>query len=337
MAESLNVGGRGSGTNGVGSSVESEGDSDTGTGQTGAERGLNLRKESCGKLCMLYKAIERHERGEPLIVPGIGEFKVEWHATCDLKTLKLLLNIASGANSAKPNVYSMRERVKGKWADGARSGKQSQKPVRDVKDPRFNSLLPIPLGRIHVCSMHGHNRMTEMNVHQHVKRIWNMDSSTPQKKAIRDRKLCELEGVLSKIGVQGGHCKIVQDPQAGKGNMPQKISFKDTTARKFSSKKDANGLEIGQAWTGLVNIEPSSVMREKMTRSWLAFEKFSPYLTDQVYSVETGSDPTQYDKAVDTYLKWYNECWGEAGVTHYMVRLASRFLVVFEHQNDYLV
>jgi hypothetical protein len=66
--------------------------------------------------------------------------------------------------------------------------------------------------------MHGHNRLTEMNVHQHVKRVWNMDSSTPAKKPIRESKLCELEEALSSIGVQGGHGKIVQDPRAGKGN-----------------------------------------------------------------------------------------------------------------------
>jgi hypothetical protein len=60
-------------------------------------------------------------------------------------------------------------------------------------------------------------------------------------------------------------------------------------------------------------------MREKMTRSWLAFEKFTPYLTDQIYSAATGSDPAQYDKAIDTYLNRYIKCWGEAGVTHYMV------------------
>ncbi|GAQ83906.1 hypothetical protein KFL_001680020 [Klebsormidium nitens] len=275
-------------------------------------KGLDVGREACEEVSMLYAAIERHERGEPLVVPGVGKFQVEWHGSCDLKTLKILFNVKPGANATKPNIYSVRERVKGQWPGGVRNGQQSQKPDRDVKDPGFRCLLPIPLERWHLDPLHAVTRLAEVNLHRQVQRYWNMDCSTPEKAAVRDGLLRGIETVLSSIGVHGGHCTIVQDPRAGKGNKPQKISMNGGTVARITAQK---------VWAQLVNIEPDADKRAEMVLMWLAFDKYVPFLRDPVYSAATGSDPGMHDKAVDTYLEKFTDCFGEAGVTHYMVTL----------------
>lgn len=133
-----------------------------------------IRKECAKRLSPLVEAIKRHEAGEKLVVPGVGEFKVEWHSTPDMKAAKLLNNIATGPMVNHPSIYGMRERKDGVWLKGVRSGKQSWKPDRDDKDPNWSPLLPIPLSRWHMCTMHGECRLDEKLVHLQIQSVWDM-------------------------------------------------------------------------------------------------------------------------------------------------------------------
>lgn len=46
------------------------------------------------------EVIDAQSAGEKLIVENVGEFSVEWHLACDMKTVKCLYGFSHGANSA---------------------------------------------------------------------------------------------------------------------------------------------------------------------------------------------------------------------------------------------
>jgi hypothetical protein len=209
------------------------------------ERG-RIRKECAKGLFPLVEAIKRHEAGEKLVVPRVGEFNVEWHSTPDMKAAKLLNNMRTGPMVNHPSLYGMRNRNDGVWVKGVRSGKQSRKPDRDLKDPNWSPLLPISLGRWHMCTMHGACRLDKKLVHLQIQSIWDMVADTSAKEEAQNGFLRQFEDVLSEMGIQGGVCKIVKDPRQEKGNRPQKLSFKHTNARKLVSWVDWDGVETGR-------------------------------------------------------------------------------------------
>lgn len=99
--------------------------------------------------------VQSQVNGEPLHIPGKGDFMVEWHMSGDLKTIKCMYNIGKGANSKAPYIYCMEpaSNLDSKWWKKA--------PNRDKCDPKFKAILDIPLGNVHICTLHALCRIIE--------------------------------------------------------------------------------------------------------------------------------------------------------------------------------
>ena len=49
--------------------------------------------------------IKDQSAGQKLVVPDIGEFEVQWHLACDMKTVKCLYGLSHGANAVHSCMY----------------------------------------------------------------------------------------------------------------------------------------------------------------------------------------------------------------------------------------
>lgn len=137
--------------------------------------------------------IKNHMSDTPLNVPGIGDFKVEWHLAGDLKLLKCMFNVSHGANSKHPCLYCMKT---------TQDMSKSTRVSRDIEDPTWKPVLPIPLKNVHICTLHGEVRIIEKLIYLHIWFAWNTKPESLAKKAI-----ARLEEVLSKAGLHKGHVK----------------------------------------------------------------------------------------------------------------------------------
>lgn len=54
--------------------------------------------------------IKSQEEGKELEVPGVGNFKVEWHLTADMKTIKCMYGLKHGSNAKHSCIYCLQER-----------------------------------------------------------------------------------------------------------------------------------------------------------------------------------------------------------------------------------
>jgi hypothetical protein len=56
--------------------------------------------------------IQEQEDGQLLIVDGVGQFRVEWRLSADMKTIKCMYRLKHGANNKHSCIYDMQERSK---------------------------------------------------------------------------------------------------------------------------------------------------------------------------------------------------------------------------------
>ncbi|GAQ93477.1 hypothetical protein KFL_015640020 [Klebsormidium nitens] len=136
----------------------------------------------------LSTTIERHNSGRKLVVEGVGEFEVEWHLAGDLKTLKALYGTSSGANAKFACIYCLQQRKNGSWGRAC-ACPQGEPPDRDSQENvakqggvgggEWDPILPIPLTRVHMCTMHAENRIIEKLVHLPVSHVWNASGDSP--------------------------------------------------------------------------------------------------------------------------------------------------------------
>ena len=75
--------------------------------------------------------IDRKSKGEKLHLLDIGDFSVEWHMAGDLKTLKCMYNIPSGASCKLPCLYCMAP------PHALDAEQQLKKPSRTDEDVNF--------------------------------------------------------------------------------------------------------------------------------------------------------------------------------------------------------
>ena len=64
------------------------------------------------KQTLIPTLIEAQEDGKKLEVPGVGEFRVQWHMAADMKTIKCMYGLQHGANSRFSCIYCLQERTK---------------------------------------------------------------------------------------------------------------------------------------------------------------------------------------------------------------------------------
>ena len=120
------------------------------------------------------------------------------------------------------------------WKGGILSCHQNLPPNHDQLDPNLDAVLPIPLIRVHMCTLHAFVRIVDKMVYLSILFAWNKKPQTESKKSIE-----AIEHVLSKAGLHGGHVKIEKDIKMSgtRGNLPAKPSMSGVKARRFLEKK----------------------------------------------------------------------------------------------------
>jgi hypothetical protein len=201
-------------------------------------------------------------------VDGVGEFQVEWHLSADMKTIKCMYGLGHGANAPNSCIYCMqqrtkpqhgtnqsaaqasRARVKHTWKGGLFAASVSAKPV-DMRDhSRWKPILPIPLTRVHICTLHAQVRMCEKMVHHHFMFVWNMHNEVQKAIAIQ-----QMEKSLSTVGAHGRNVEITQDPQCFResNSIPKKPSFNGVVASRLFQASTWSGKD--KAWMDICQSE----------------------------------------------------------------------------------
>jgi hypothetical protein len=110
--------------------------------------------------------VKAQNGGQSLVVDGIGEFKVEWHMSCDMKTVKCLYGMSHGALATHSCIYCCQERAtptvssidspaKRTWKGGLFSRSIAAKPVRGLSSVGlFDPIFDIPMTCVHICMLH---------------------------------------------------------------------------------------------------------------------------------------------------------------------------------------
>jgi hypothetical protein len=197
---------------------------------------------------MIPGLIENQNNGQLLCVPGVGDFKVEWHLAADMKTIKCMYGLSHGACSTYNCIYCSQERVKlvvgteaqaltafakksSGWGGGLFCSKIPAKPVIGAASHgRWKPVLPIPMDRVHMCTFHAFNRIVEKLVLLHFQFIWTLRDKQLQKQATSD-----MQKVLSSTGAHGGNVLIFKDDKLSSksNNVPSKPSFNGAHAAKL--------------------------------------------------------------------------------------------------------
>lgn len=164
-------------------------------------------------LIEIPEVIRRQSNGEIMHVDGYGDFNVEWHLAGDLKALKCMYGVSNAANAKFPYLYCMHGWTKeslGKnvWDDGTGN---TTAPSRDdrvriggnwvPKDANWDPILPIPLARVHFCTLHAFVQIVEKIVHAYICFAYTMQPKEELEKACK-----ELEKVLSKLVFMAAMC-----------------------------------------------------------------------------------------------------------------------------------
>ena len=104
-------------------------------------------------------------------------------------------------------------------------------PIQDgLNLERWKPVLPIPLDKVHICTLHAVNRMVEKLVHLHFQFVWIIKDKNLQVKATK-----AMEKAVSACGAQGRNVKIFKDAElSGKANsVANKPSFSGANVKKI--------------------------------------------------------------------------------------------------------
>lgn len=279
------------------------------------------------------EVIAAQNAGQLLEVPGRGSFTVEWHLSADMKTIKCMNGLQHGPSCKMNCIYCEQKheraktvtaadaertattRGKGEWQGGLFASRIRAEPVDAATHPRWKQVLPIPLSRTHMCTLHALVRICEKILHLHFMFIWNMQDNARKTEAID-----LMEKSLSAIGVESGNCVLKQDvKKSGKsGNVVMKPSLRGGVAIKLFgpsswsthtrvwkdvTMSEMNNLENGQA-------------KIKRQRVWETLEDLVPYFTGLVLSPDQRRDCKH---RMDAFGAAYINAFGEGHVTHYIV------------------
>ena len=131
--------------------------------------------------------------GEMLHVPNIGDFSIELHIACNLKTLKCMYNVQNGASSRTPCLFCMAP------PHALDVEQQLKKPSRSNEDVNFWPVVNIPLTHVHVCTLHALCRIIEKLVYLYIQLAWTLK---PKHQALESIK--KIEKILSEMALHGG-------------------------------------------------------------------------------------------------------------------------------------
>ena len=265
----------------------------------------------------LPSIMSSHAAGEKLYVEGYGSYFVEWHLAADLKTLKCMYNVSHGANAMYSFLYCMHIKQKDRsWKGGILSCPQNLPPNRDELDPNIDAVLPIPLIRVHMCTLHAFVRIVDKMVYLSIMFAWNKTPQTESKKSIE-----AIESVLSKAGLHGGHVKIEKDIKRSgtRGNIPAKPSISGVKARRFLENKCGHG--CWGLYEQLIDAEDdrTSGGRESSRKKKCAWRSLSSLFLLMEKDKFMDGDAIAFQEVVTDFIKAMKEAWGDNHMTHYMV------------------
>ena len=112
---------------------------------------------------------------------------------------------------------------KREWKSVNANSNRRQAPNCDAPrvDPNWDSILAIPLIRVHICVLHALVRIIEKLVYMYIEFAWIMKPTLESERTIK-----KIEQVLSNAGLHCGQVKIEKDlKRSGKtGNVPSLCS-----------------------------------------------------------------------------------------------------------------
>lgn len=279
------------------------------------------------------EVITAQSSGEHLEVPGYGSFPVEWHLGADMKTIKCMYGLQHGPACKMNCIYCEQKherlrvcteveaertassRGKGAWQGGLFAPSIQGAPCHIDTHPRWKPILPIPLSRTHICTLHALVRIAEKVLHLHFMFIWNMQDDERKSRAID-----AMEKSMSAIGVEGSNCVLKQDPQlSGKtGNVVQKPSISGVLANKLFGPSSWSGND--RVWKDVLASESNNLengqARVKRRRVWETLEALQPYFTGLLL---TNEQRRNYRVLVEAFGRAFIVAHGEGHVTHYIV------------------
>lgn len=281
--------------------------------------------------------IDKQERGQMLEVAGIGSFKVEWHMAADMKTVKCMYGLSMGANNPFSCIYCnqqrcksmigtieqaetvMKEKQKYSWSHGLFSNTVDASPT--IGHERWKPVLPIPLDRVHICTLHCLNRIIEKLVHLHFMQVWVIRNEARQKEAI-----IKMQKAVSLTGAHGGNVIMFKDEDlSGKcNNIPNKCSFSGPHAMKLFklNPETITGSTPRKLYVDVVNAEQNFANRGQDKRDrlelWRLLDELRPYC--QGLRLQENQSAADFKQKVEAWGRLFVKCFGEQHVTHYMVR-----------------
>lgn len=276
--------------------------------------------------------IKAQEGGQLLSVEGVGNFKVEWHLSADMKTIKCLYGLKHGANAKHSCIYCNQERTKPvvgtvagatseakrrkhTWHGGLFASNIRSNPSPIVEESRWKPILPIPLERVHICTLHALTRMIEKILHMHFMFIWNMENEVRQHAAIEN-----MEKTLSAAGLHGGNVRIMKDAtlSGASNSVPIKPSLSGVTAARMFQPSTWSGQD--RVWKDVLRSENNTLDQGRQyldrVEMWEALEQVFPYLVGLTLNQEQIST---FRPKIEKWGRLYLKCFGEDHVTHYMV------------------
>lgn len=222
---------------------------------------------------------------------------LEWSGTfsANMKTIESLHGLASGANATQCCIYCLQKKNKSiittevvaraasqkrtpTWEGGLFASGISSKPISlKTSIGRWKHVLPIPLERVHICTLHAFNCICEKSLHLHFQHVWtNCDKINPNKDAISD-----IETILSATGMHGGVVKIFKDLELfGFSNrMPNKSSSSGADATKLFP-KSSHPTGSDRVWMDVVLAEQNNGddgrARHDHKANWAAVQSLVP-------------------------------------------------------------
>jgi hypothetical protein len=282
--------------------------------------------------------IAAQENGQLLQVPGIGDFKIEWHFAGDMKSIKCMYGLKHGANTKHACIYCLQERTKPlvtsvdearqllskrscSWDGGLFSKSVHSKPVLGARGlGRWKPILPIPIDRVHICTLHALNRIVEKILHLHFMFIWTIRDKKVQIQAIED-----MQRVLSATRAHGGNVLIFKDADlSGKSNdVPNKPSLSGAHCSKIFLK---NTLPRGseKIWMDIVhatkNFMNGGTDKRNQLMMWEALDELRVYFTKLTLTDDQRHD---FKSKVESWGRLFLLCFGEHHVTQYMVSILT--------------
>lgn len=175
------------------------------------------------------------------------------------------------------------------------------------------AVLPIPLERVHFCSMHGEMRLVDFLVNKMIATAWTWVHTGDNAKSKEEgqRRVQALQDVLQAAGVYGGHVQILPDAtrkRKADGATPHcRLSFNDRTCRKILDSK---------VYEGLVKaLEVDRTYRVALLRMWQAVAQVCKYLRGW----DKGRDSVvSFNRDVEVMMDAYVLCYPDQPCNKYM-------------------